>query len=176
MKYSQDLFRKGYISKLELDAQEDAVKHAELEVQLKKTELDVLEKFTKAKTLQEKESLLQIAEATLAANEAALELEEARLRRAEQQLENCVIRAESAGMVIYPSAAEWKREPDIEEGAAVREDQVLLLIPDLSEMQVKVGMSPLRVTPQEARKLVMDNIAGVVNKAMLVEKHGLGKK
>ncbi len=43
-------------------------------------------------------------------------------------------------MVIYPSAAAWKRTPDITEGAIVRKDQVLLLIPDLTKMQVKVGI------------------------------------
>ncbi|MEO1973113.1 MAG: hypothetical protein ABGX07_16250, partial [Pirellulaceae bacterium] len=43
-------------------------------------------------------------------------------------------------MVIYPSAAAWKNSPDITEGATVRKDQVLLLMPDLSKMQVKVGI------------------------------------
>jgi multidrug efflux pump subunit AcrA (membrane-fusion protein) len=42
--------------------------------------------------------------------------------------------------VIYPSAAAWKRTPDITEGATVRKDQVLLLMPDLTKMQVKVGI------------------------------------
>ncbi len=48
--------------------------------------------------------------------------------------------------------------------------------PKVRELQVKVGMTPLRMTPKEARQLVMDNIAGVKNKAMLIKKHGLGKK
>lgn len=48
--------------------------------------------------------------------------------------------------------------------------------PAVRAMQVKVGMTPLRLTPKEARQLVMDNIAGVENKAMLIKKHGLGKK
>lgn len=48
--------------------------------------------------------------------------------------------------------------------------------PKVREMQVKVGMTPLRMTPQEARQLVMDNIAGVEKRAKLIEKHGLDKK
>jgi tripartite-type tricarboxylate transporter receptor subunit TctC len=48
--------------------------------------------------------------------------------------------------------------------------------PAVREMQVKVGMTPLRMTPQEARQLVTDNIAGVEKKAMLIKKHGLDKK
>ena len=54
---------------------------------------------------------------------------------------NCIIKSEAEGMVIFPSAAEWKETPDIEEGAVVREQQTLLMIPDVSKMQVKVGDS-----------------------------------
>jgi multidrug efflux pump subunit AcrA (membrane-fusion protein) len=42
--------------------------------------------------------------------------------------------------VIHPSAAAWKEAPEIEEGATVHKDQVLLLMPDLLKMQVKVGL------------------------------------
>ena len=56
-----------------------------------------------------------------------------------------MIRAKSEGMVIFPSAAEWKETPDIEEGAVVREQQTLLMIPDLTKMQVKVGVHESKV-------------------------------
>lgn len=139
------LYGRGYVSKLELESKEDAVKHAELEVRSKKIDLEVLEKFTKAKTLQELNGTLAVAKALLGATTATLELEEARLKREEEQLDNCVILAEDAGMVIYPEAEEWKNEPEIEEGAAVREDQILLLMPDLSNMQVKVGIHESKI-------------------------------
>ena len=42
--------------------------------------------------------------------------------------------------MIYGGGEKWEDRPDIREGATVREDQVLLLIPDLSNMQVKVGI------------------------------------
>ena len=42
--------------------------------------------------------------------------------------------------MIHPSAAAWKETPDIAEGVNVRKDQTLLLMPDLSKMQVKVGI------------------------------------
>ena len=143
--YARKMFQKGYISELELETQEDAVKHAELEVKVAQTDLEVLDKYTKAKTMQELESLLDVAEARMASDTASLDLEKARLAREEQQLEDCVIRADAGGMVIYPSAAEWKEQPDIEEGATVREDQVLLIIPDLKQMQVKVGIHESKV-------------------------------
>ncbi|MEM9589566.1 MAG: efflux RND transporter periplasmic adaptor subunit, partial [Planctomycetota bacterium] len=48
--------------------------------------------------------------------------------------------ADRGGLVIYPSAAAWKNTPDITVGANVRNDQVLLLMSDLDQMQVKVGI------------------------------------
>lgn len=60
--------------------------------------------------------------------------------RAEQELGDCIIKAPTGGLVIYPSAASWKRMPDITEGANVRKDQVLLLMPDLTKIQIKVGI------------------------------------
>jgi len=143
--HAQKMFRKGYTSKLDLESQEDSVAHAKLELDVKRTDLEALEKFTKAKELETLKGLLKIAEARLAAETASLDLEDARLRRAENQLENCVIVAEKAGMVLHPSAAEWKEQPDIEEGASVREDQVLLVMPDLSQMQVQVGIHESKV-------------------------------
>jgi multidrug efflux pump subunit AcrA (membrane-fusion protein) len=53
-------------------------------------------------------------------------------------------------MVIYPTAEAWKNQPDITEGARVTKDQVLLIMPELSRMQVKVGIHESiidRVTP-----------------------------
>ena len=42
--------------------------------------------------------------------------------------------------MIYPTGEEWKDAPEIEEGATVHKDQTLLLMPDLTQMQVKVGI------------------------------------
>lgn len=102
------------------------------------------------------ESLLDVTQARFASDTAALELEKARLIREERQLENCVVVAEVGGMVIYPTAAEWKEQPDIEEGATVREDQVLLIIPDLKQMQVKIGVHESKV--DQVKRFVRERV------------------
>ena len=122
-----------------------AVKQAQLELEVLQTDIDVLERFTKAKMLEELRSTLKSKEAKLAADTAALDQEKTRLDREEQALENCVIVAESSGMVIYPRRRRRSREPEIEEGSQVREDQTLLLIPDLNNMQVKVGIHESKI-------------------------------
>jgi multidrug efflux pump subunit AcrA (membrane-fusion protein) len=83
---------------------------------------------------------LKASRSKLQADEAGFAMDKMRLERAKEELENCVIKAERSGLVIYPSAAAWKETPDITEGVNVRKDQTLLLMPDLTKMQVKVGI------------------------------------
>ena len=48
-------------------------------------------------------------------------------------------------MVIYPETDEWRDEPAIEEGAAVRESQTILQLPDVNNMQVRVEVHESKV-------------------------------
>ncbi|MHC4876950.1 MAG: efflux RND transporter periplasmic adaptor subunit [Planctomycetota bacterium] len=137
---SEALFRQGYVTELEVDGNAFTVKQAELELKVKETEIKVLKEFTREMELETLRGNLTANNSKLAADEAGLAMEIKRRDRAEQELKDCVITAETGGLVIYPSAAAWKRTPDITEGATVRKDQVLLLMPDLTKMQVKVGI------------------------------------
>jgi HlyD family secretion protein len=139
------LTAKGVVKDLQLEGEQFAVDSARKDLELKKNRLLSLEKYNKVKTLQELTSKLRAAQAKLASYAASLTLEEARLEREKNQLANCVIRADTAGMVIFPSMAAWKDTPDITEGAIVREQQTLLMIPDVSQMQVKVGIHESKV-------------------------------
>jgi len=139
------LTAKGVLKGLQLEGEKFAVDSAKKNLDLKKTKLESLEKYSKEKTMQQLRSTLRAAQAKLASFEASLELEKTRLDREKKQLENCIIRADTAGMVIFPSMAAWKDTPDITEGAAVREQQTLLIIPDVSKMQVKVGIHESKV-------------------------------
>jgi len=116
------------------------VTQAELELKVKQSELDVLNRFTKQMELETLNGNLIASKSKLEADRAGLAMDTARRDRALEELEACVITAERSGLVIYPSAAAWKDSPDIAEGATVRKDQVLLLMPDLSKMQIKVGV------------------------------------
>jgi len=138
--HSERLFKLGYVTDLEVEGNAFTVTQAELELQVRKTEVDVLQKYTREMQLETLNGNLKANKSKLEADKAGLEMDEGRLKRALQELEDCVIKAERSGLVIYPSAAAWKETPDITKGATVRKDQVLLLMPDLSRMQVKVGI------------------------------------
>ena len=145
VEHARRMFKKGYISSLAVESNEFALQEAELELEVKETELDALNRYTKAKQIQDLEGILKAKVAKLASDTAALDLEKAKLDREERQLENCVILAEAAGMAIYGGSEKWEDRPDIREGATVREDQVLLLIPDLTRMQVKVRIHEAKI-------------------------------
>src|SRR4029079_3587147 len=109
-----------------------------------KTAKDVLEKFTKAKTMEDLQSKVATAQARLESEKASFALEESKLKRLEGQKEICTIKAPQSGMVVYANdmggggRMPGGQQVTIEEGAAVRERQTILRLPDLSQMQVKV--------------------------------------
>ncbi|MBW8039796.1 MAG: hypothetical protein FVQ85_07335 [Planctomycetes bacterium] len=138
--HAKMMAERDYVSKLEVEEKTFAVRQAELNVEVKNIEIKVLKEHTKAMELETLKGDLNAARARLEAEEERCKADEARRDLALEELEHCVIKAERSGLVIYPSAAQWKGAPEIEEGATVRKDQVLLLMPDLSKMQVKVGI------------------------------------
>ena len=156
------------VAELEVEGNAFTVEQAQLELNVVETEIEVLNKYTKEMELVTLKGNLAAAESKLEADKAGLALDEGRLARTRQEFADCVIRAERSGLVVYPSAAEWKDTPDITKGATVRKDQVLLLMPDLSKMQVKVGIHESvvdRIKPGFAAKVTLpDNtITGEVS-------------
>ncbi len=142
---------RGFSTEREVEQREFALEQAKLDLELKKNEIEVLKTYTKKIRMKSLEGDLKAAEATHAANSERAILDEARRDQAIEEFELCVIKAERDGMVIYPSAAAWKETPDVAEGATVHKDQVLLLMPDLTAMQVKVGIHESIVDRVEAK-------------------------
>ena len=140
LRHAEMMAQRGYVSELEIEERKFAVTQAELFVKSKKLDIDVLTNFSKKMELETLNGNLNAAKAKLAAEEERAKMDAIRRDLAIEELQYCTIKAEKSGMVIYPSAAQWKNVPEIEEGATVHMDQVLLLMPDLSKMQVKVGI------------------------------------
>ena len=137
---TKKLYQMTFANRQELDASEFAVTQFELELAVQENAMKVLKEYSfemQDKTLQ---GNWKASKTKLESDKEALKEEEKRRDRLQQELDDCVIKAPRDGLVIYPSAAAWKRTPDIEKGASVRMDQVLLLMPDLDRMQIKVGV------------------------------------
>ena len=134
------LFKRGFVTELEVQSQSLTVEQAQLELLVNRTKLDVLKRYKRAMELETRQGEVTAGESYVKRDEAELAMNISRRTRAEEELANCVIKANRGGLVIYPLPAPWKNEPEITEGVNVRYDQVLLLMPDLSKMQIKVGI------------------------------------
>ena len=138
--HAETMSQRGYVSDLDVEEATAARIRAELNVDVTNKQMEVLQQYTKAMELETLKGNLNEARARHAANVERAKMDEARRVLAIEEFGYCVIKAERSGLVIHPSAARWKRGPEIEEGATVYNNQVLLLMPDLNKMQVKIGI------------------------------------
>ena len=138
--HAEMMAERGYVSELDVEEKTFALTHTGLNVDVVKTRIDVLKRFTKAMELETLKGNLNEARARHAANEERAKMDAARRDLAMEEFGCCIMKAERSGLVIYPSLAAWKKAPEIEEGATVHRDQTLLLMPDSSKMQVKIGI------------------------------------
>ena len=140
LSHAEMMTESGYVSELEVEEKKFAVSRSKLEVEVKQTEIDVLKRFSKAEQVQTLKGNFAASKANHEANAERAFADASRRDRAVEEFKHCVIKAERSGLVIHPSAARWRNAPEIAEGARVYKNQVLLLMPDLSQMQVKVGI------------------------------------
>jgi HlyD family secretion protein len=162
---SQIMYRRAFGSRLRVEAHEFAVELAESKLASAKLKRDVLDEFTRTKTLKELTSKRDTAAARLKSDEAALWRHTDRLKRLEEDLNGCVIRAPRDGMAVYPSETAGVRggtnrqAPAIYPGAMVRQHQPLVRLADLSLMQIKLLVAENKVNPlrrgQRARLRVL---------------------
>lgn len=139
LKHSKMMASSGFVSELEIEERRFAVDQAALALELKETQLKVLQDFTYKEQLQTLKGDLSSIAATHEANVERAMADASRRDRAVEELQYCVLRAERDGLVIHPNAAQWETAP-IAEGTNVYKDQVLLLMPDLDKMRVKLGV------------------------------------
>ena len=142
----------------------DQLERDRAEVRLRKERLakDIAERFEHQRQLQilrsdveqaeaELERVKRRAKADLAQKEADLrsklatrDLEKDKLDQLEEQLGKAIVYAPAAGLVVYPgNSGGGYRGNDrnrVEEGAAVRERQLLVSLPDTSSMMVDVDI------------------------------------
>jgi len=139
LRHTRSMARSEYVSELEVEEKEFAVRQARLNVELKRTQLEVLKTFTRKEQMQTLSGNFKSIQATHRANAERAMADTSRRDRAVDEIQYCVVVADRSGLVIHPDAAKWESGP-IAEGTNVHKDQVLLLMPTLSKMQVKVGV------------------------------------
>jgi len=146
--YSRTLLDKGYVTQAQLQADTFAVENFKKQLDSAETELKVLREFTKKKMLKSLESDIKTAEAKLQAEEHSHQLDTEKLKRIKRDLDKCLIRAHESGQVVYANQTDYRGGSEfiVEEGATVRERQVIIRLPDPKRMQVKGKINEAHVS------------------------------
>ncbi len=140
LEYVQRQYERGYESRDAVESYRRKVQFTKLRIEVLKSDIEIFEQYGKQSELAELEGELKVSQAEFKANDERAMADASRRDRAEQEKQYCTVRAPKSGLVIHPQAAAWKDAPDITEGGIVNKEQVMLLMPDLDQMQVKVGV------------------------------------
>lgn len=147
LRYSSNMHRKGYVTQLDVESKQFALEQARLDVEVAELTRDVLEKFTKAKTLEELKSKRDSAQALMNSEVASFAKESNQLKRLQDQLADCVIAAPADGMVVYANdkTNPWQQGPKVDLGAQVNQFQAVVRLPDLKNIQVRALVHETKV-------------------------------
>jgi len=146
--YSQKLAKKGYVTDMQLQADKFGFEKAKSDLASAETKARVLKEYTKSKMIRQLDADIATGKAKLDAQTATHELDMAKLKLIKEQIAKCTIKAPEPGQVVYANNTEYRgfgNEVIIEEGALVRERQVLIRLPDPKRMQVKAKVNESKI-------------------------------
>jgi len=164
--WSKRLAEEGYLTRMELQADELAARRSAIDLELAEGKLQLLNEYTHQQQLEELESdeeqkrmalqrvrlrasadIVQ-AEADYRAKKSEYERQKDRLDRIVEQLAKCRIVAPADGMVVYVTTGQGRRGADepLREGQEVRERQDLIYLPTAAAMmaEIRIHESSLR--------------------------------
>ena len=143
--HTKRMFQKGYVSRVQLGADEKAVSMARKAVEAAKTTLKVHADFTLPRMVSEYEAEIEKQKVLLRAADYTLKLSEQRRDEIKEQIAKCRVVAPAAGQVVYRN--DYRRRPPfiIEEGVQVRQGQVIFRLPDPTKMQVDINVNDSKI-------------------------------
>ena len=139
---------KGYIPLLQMLAEKYTKQNAEFTVAKAEKQLQVLEDYTSKKDIASLKADVEKARTDLLAKKETLSLEEQKQRKLEEQIKKCTLVAPADGILVYVNDVNrmgQSNQPQVEEGATVREHQKIFNLPDISHMRVNTKIHESRV-------------------------------
>ncbi len=157
LEHSTKLQSKGFITKQQLNADQFSVRRSEinlrkakLSLELGEKKLEVLRNITRAKELVRLTSDIESAVVKLKNSQESFKVEEDKLAEILQQIDNCTIIVPEGveGQIVFAkeSGRGGQQEWVLEEGAAVRENQILMRLPNPNKMEVKALINEQSIT------------------------------
>lgn len=137
--YRKAMVGKGYATELQLLDAEIIRQTSEMDLERYKQTLEFFHRWEIPDTIRSLEVAAATAKSEFEYQSRLVAQEERRLRRFEDQVRHCVVRAPHDGVVIY--ATKKDGTPYMEEGALVRQKQLLFRLPDLTKMEVLAALN-----------------------------------
>ncbi len=180
---TRKLFAEKFVSLDELTADELAERRAEVQLDSAQEELRLFIRYTLAKEAESRssdyeEALRELdrveararselaqAEANLASRKATFELERDRLQKTKDMIAKSSIVATKPGVVVYASTQDprARRNDPIQEGASVRQDETILVVPDLSTLAARINIHETdiaKVKPDMPARITVEAMPG----------------
>jgi multidrug resistance efflux pump len=146
LKHSERLAAHGFITTVQLESNEFNVKKATKDAAAARRKLNVYREFTRERTLGEYSAEIDKQVAIGEAAKFTLELSKQKLADIEDQISHCLVEAPAAGQVVHANDRDGGESPEvIEEGIRIRENQIVIRLPDLTNMQVDVKINESHV-------------------------------
>ncbi len=180
--HSKKLHAKAYITQQAMDAAEFAVQRAKINEEkgrnmkdLAEKKMGVLKEITSQKFILQYQSDIKAAKVNLASQSDAYTVEESKMAEIKSMTVKCLIKVPKgvSGQVVYgKESSRGGQDWGLEEGGTVRENQVLIRIPNPTKMEVKALINEQSITqiavnmPVSVRVDALNNstLKGVVTK------------
>lgn len=180
--HSRKLANKGFITNQQLDSDEFSVQRAELQVKkgnnslaLANTKLNVLRDITREKEVNTLKSDIEAAKVKLRNQEEAFKVEQNQEQEIIDQIKYCEVvvpEGVSGQVVLGKEQSRGGNDWVLEEGASVRENQVMIRLPNPDKMEIKALINEQSITrirtgmPVSIKVDALNNISlrGVVTK------------
>ena len=157
LEHSKKLQNKGFITDQQLESDTFAVERAQFALRRAENSLDlaneklsVLENITREKEVNILQSDIRAAEVRLRNQREAKKVELTKMAEIEAQIKNCIVSVPPGvekGQVVYGKEYSRGREEWVlEEGATVRENQVMIRLPNPNKMEVKALVNEQSIT------------------------------
>ena len=167
LEWTKKMKSKGYASIAQIQTDTQTYMTSDLTLQRLVTAYELFKKFTLPKTQMTLEADITTTGTTLDSEQVKLNRQVERFELLKKQVDRCSIKAPHDGVVYYYVNPNPRRDSDnsqIEEGMAVRQEQKLFFLPDLSEMEVLVILNESvvdRVSPGLRAKVEFEALPAV---------------
>ena len=147
-RFTERLLNLNYSTELQYEIDKVAERKAENSLTQANLKKQILLKYTSEKQITSLMSDIETATAKVDSDKNSYNINLNREKRYQAQLANCKIRAPQDGQVVYanPDSRRMSESEMIKEGSTVRQRQVLIRLPDKTQMQVRTMINESNIS------------------------------